>query len=256
VWAVPLLDGSTIEVVGSQFDGDLLGSEPLDVIESAADAAYRSVADTPVERTVHLSFGDFPAQVYMEQLFADHLIHAWDLAVAIGAAFEPDPDLVEACSTWFADQEDGYRAAGAIGQRTGEPGDGFAGLLVRFGRDPAWSPPDVTGTLNTVRAFNQALEQRDLATLAMLLSEDTYFDSTPAPDGEPHRGREDVISFWRAFIEANPEARFGTEEEIVAGDRAIVRWRYDWSATGHVRGVDLFRVANGQVAEKLSYVKG
>jgi hypothetical protein len=36
------------------------------------------------------------------------------------------------------------------------------------------------------------------------------------------------------------------------------QWRYDWSgaAPGHVRGVDLFRVQNGLVAEKVSYVKG
>jgi hypothetical protein len=38
-----------------------------------------------------------------------------------------------------------------------------------------------------------------------------------------------------------------------------VRWRYDWQregATGHVRGVDIFRVRQGKVAEKLSYAKG
>ena len=33
------------------------------------------------------------------------------------------------------------------------------------------------------------------------------------------------------------------------------RWRYEWDG-GHVRGVDVFRVRDGKVAEKLSYVKG
>jgi hypothetical protein len=32
-------------------------------------------------------------------------------------------------------------------------------------------------------------------------------------------------------------------------------WRYSW-ADGHVRGVDVIRVRDGKVAEKLSYVKG
>jgi ketosteroid isomerase-like protein len=47
---------------------------------------------------------------------------------------------------------------------------------------------------------------------------------------------------------------------IVTGDRAIVRWVHRWvredGRWGHVRGVDLFRVRDGRVAEKLSYVKG
>jgi hypothetical protein len=34
-----------------------------------------------------------------------------------------------------------------------------------------------------------------------------------------------------------------------------VRWRFDWGS-GHVRGIDLFKVRDGKVAEKLSYVKG
>jgi hypothetical protein len=51
-----------------------------------------------------------------------------------------------------------------------------------------------------------------------------------------------------------------TEEILAPGDRCIVRWRYDWRSDngppGHVRGVDIFRVRGGKVAEKLAYVKG
>ena len=36
-------------------------------------------------RTVHLSFGDFTAEEYAWQVLADHVVHSWDLAVAIGA---------------------------------------------------------------------------------------------------------------------------------------------------------------------------
>jgi hypothetical protein len=35
----------------------------------------------------------------------------------------------------------------------------------------------------------------------------------------------------------------------------VARWRYEWG-DGHVRGVDVFRVRDGLVAEKLAYVKG
>ncbi len=47
---------------------------------------------------------------------------------------------------------------------------------------------------------------------------------------------------------------------FVAEDRATVRWIYSWTDStgnaGHIRGVDVFRVRDGKVAEKLSYVKG
>jgi hypothetical protein len=42
---------------------------------------------------------------------------------------------------------------------------------------------------------------------------------------------------------------------VFSGDRAAVRWRFDWG-DGYIRGVDLFKVRDGKVAEKLSYVKG
>ena len=50
------------------------------------------------------------------------------------------------------------------------------------------------------------------------------------------------------------------EEAFAAGDRCLVRWLYRYTSAdgqkGHIRGVDLFRVRDGKVAEKLSYVKG
>ena len=37
-------------------------------------------------------------------------------------------------------------------------------------------------------------------------------------------------------------------------------WRYEWvdpqGQEGHIRGVDVYRLRDGLIAEKLSYVKG
>lgn len=56
------------------------------------------------------------------------------------------------------------------------------------------------------------------------------------------------------------EPLFETEESFVLGDRAVVRWKFSWlqpdGERGHVRGVDVLRLRDGKVAEKLSYVKG
>ncbi|HUL25727.1 MAG TPA: TIGR03086 family metal-binding protein [Streptosporangiaceae bacterium] len=137
LWAPPLFAGSTISEVGDRFDGDVLGPDPQQAWQ-AASAAALAAADAPgaMDRTVHLSFGDFPGREYALQLFADHLIHAWDLARAIGADERLDPALVDACSDWFAALEDAYRSAGAIAGRPAIPaGAGAqARLLAMFGR--------------------------------------------------------------------------------------------------------------------------
>ena len=136
-WTVPLMEGSTIAAVGDRYEGDLLGDEPRKAwAESSAEAVAAVQADGAIERMVDLSSGPTPAGEYVSQLFADHLIHAWDLARAIGADEQLDPELVDACAAWFASMEDLYRSIGAIGPRAGTaPGaDPQTTLLAAFGR--------------------------------------------------------------------------------------------------------------------------
>jgi uncharacterized protein (TIGR03086 family) len=141
-WVPPLLAGATIAEVGDRFEGDVLGDDP---VGTAAEAARESEAATAepgaLDRIVHLSFGDTPATEYVRQVLADHLVHSWDLAVAIGADARLDPEAVRACAEWFTEREDLYRRAGAVGDRVEVPET--AGeqdrLIAAFGRDPAWS---------------------------------------------------------------------------------------------------------------------
>ena len=136
-WTVPLMNGGTIAEVGDRYEGDLLGDDPKGAWADASAAAVRSVrADGALERTVHLSAGPTPATEYVNQLFADHLIHAWDLARAVGADERLDPELVEACAGWFVAMEPRYRAVGAIGDRpeVRPDADAQTRLLAAFGR--------------------------------------------------------------------------------------------------------------------------
>jgi ketosteroid isomerase-like protein len=111
-----------------------------------------------------------------------------------------------------------------------------------------------------VERFNAAFNRHDVDAIMAEMTEDCVFESTrPTPDGERFVGQLRVRAFWESFFQRSPQARFETEELIVAGDRCAVRWVYHWvrdGNAGHVRGVDLFRVRDGRVAEKLSYVKG
>jgi uncharacterized protein (TIGR03086 family) len=136
-WTAPLMAGSTIAEVGDRFEGDLLGDSPKAAWDESAEEATTAVqAPGALERIVDLSSGPTPAREYVMQLFADHLIHGWDLARAIGADERLDPELVDACAAWFASMEEHYRAAGAIGPRPELPAgaDRQTILLAAFGR--------------------------------------------------------------------------------------------------------------------------
>lgn len=109
--------------------------------------------------------------------------------------------------------------------------------------------------LETVTAFGEAWAAHDLDRALALTTDDCVFDATgPAPDGTRCAGREAVRAAWAPIFE-DVTSRFVPEETFTADDRVVQRWRYEWDG-GHVRGVDLFRVRDGLVAEKLSYVKG
>jgi uncharacterized protein (TIGR03086 family) len=136
LWTPPLMAGRTIEEVGDSIPSDPLGDDPLGAWRQASEAGLAAVDEVDLGTTVHLSFGDVPAEEYLSQLFADHLIHAWDLARATGQDERLDPALVEACAAWFAEREELYRQGGVIADRVEVEGDAQARLLGRFGRDP------------------------------------------------------------------------------------------------------------------------
>ena len=113
----------------------------------------------------------------------------------------------------------------------------------------------VQGTLEVVEAFGEAWADHDLDRAIGYLSADCVFDATgPAPDGSEHVGPDAIRIAWKPIFD-DTGSRFEAEETFVAGDRVVQRWRYSWDG-GHVRGVDLFMVRGGRIAEKRSYVKG
>jgi uncharacterized protein (TIGR03086 family) len=145
LWTVPLLEGRTIAEVGERFDGDVLGADPVVSVDTAAKAAVVAFEEPgAADRTVALSFGATPASEYAMQLIADHVIHGWDLAAATGADRRIDDGLVAVLTDWYAEREDLYRDAGIVSERPSVTATSAQDqLLVAFGRDPGWTPPDV-----------------------------------------------------------------------------------------------------------------
>ena len=136
-WVPPLMEGQTIDEVGSALDGDLLGDDPIGEWDSAAKAALSAVDDPgALQRIVHLSFGDFPGRMYIGQVLSDHVIHAWDLARAIGADEKLPPELVRFTYDELVPQFDLWRQAGAFGDKVEVPeeADLQTKLLAEAGR--------------------------------------------------------------------------------------------------------------------------
>jgi ketosteroid isomerase-like protein len=110
--------------------------------------------------------------------------------------------------------------------------------------------------LDVIARFNAAFDARDVDAVMALMTDDCAFETTaPGPDGVRHEGAQAVRAAWELFFASTPTTTFTVEDAFGAGDRAVQRCWFDWG-TGHVRGVDVFRVRDGRVAEKLSYVKG
>jgi predicted SnoaL-like aldol condensation-catalyzing enzyme len=110
--------------------------------------------------------------------------------------------------------------------------------------------------IRLVLEFNDAFNRHDVPGMMQRMSDDCLFENTyPAPDGTAYKGKEAVTRFWEEFFRDSPGAHIEIEEIFGMGNRCVMRWRYEWG-DGHVRGVDIFKVQEGLIAEKLSYVKG
>jgi ketosteroid isomerase-like protein len=115
-------------------------------------------------------------------------------------------------------------------------------------------------TIAAVERFNAAFNNHDVNSVMNAMTQDCVFENTnPAPDGRRVEGAADVRVFWENFFAANPDAHFEAEEIFAVNDRCVVRWVYRKNKDGkpwHLRGVDIFKIRDGKVAEKLAYVKG
>ena len=133
-------------------------------------------------------------------------------------------------------------------------------VLFPLSKEDSVNDQKSSSTIEVIKKFNEAFNNHDVDAVMALMTDDCIFENTrPAPDGERLEGAEKVRAYWIEFFKRSPEAHFEAEEIFSAEDRAVVRWIYRWvreGKKGHVRGVDIFKVRDGKVAEKFSYVKG
>ncbi len=110
--------------------------------------------------------------------------------------------------------------------------------------------------LATIEAFNEAFNLHDINAVMKLTTEDIVFENT---SGGHFEGQEAVRTVLTRAFELMSLGWFDIEEVFTAGDRCVVLWTYTFNRekpeVGQVRGLDVFSVRDGRVAEKYSYVK-
>jgi ketosteroid isomerase-like protein len=113
---------------------------------------------------------------------------------------------------------------------------------------------------SAIERYRDAVARHDIDAAVAAFTDDGLIDCTPAPDGERYKGAAEIRALFRQLFDSTDERTFETEELIIAGDRAVLRWCHRWvdasGRPGHVRGIELLRVRDGRIAEKLAYVKG
>lgn len=91
-----LLTGAPTDQVEALRDLDHLGEDPYDdFVTSAAECAASFRAPGALEAAVHHRHGDRYGAELLVMRIAEHALHGWDLATAIGQEASLDPPVVE-----------------------------------------------------------------------------------------------------------------------------------------------------------------
>ena len=139
-WVPDVLAGRTIDEVGDKFAGDLLGDHPKLNFASIVETAVLAVRafDDP-DRTVHLSYGDWPAREYLKHITSFRGLRTYDIAKLIGADTTLPPDLVQGLWDEIAPSAEEWRKLGVYGPAVAVAEDAPLQdrLLGLTGRQPA-----------------------------------------------------------------------------------------------------------------------
>lgn len=138
IWVPETLAGKTIEEVGDTFAGDLLGKNPQAAWGRIVDAAIAAVNACDLEKTVHLTYGDYPASEYLRHIISFRGLRAVDIARAIGVSDRLPEGLAGSMYDLFLPDVETWRAMGVFKAAVPVPdeADAQAKLLGMTGRQP------------------------------------------------------------------------------------------------------------------------
>lgn len=114
-WVPDVLAGKTKEEVGDVYER-LRTTKNIQAdfgkYNQRAIDAVREFKD--LDRTTHLSYGDFPAKDYLQHIISFRAFRSYDIAKLIGANTAMDPEFVQALMDEFSPVIEGYRQMGVF----------------------------------------------------------------------------------------------------------------------------------------------
>lgn len=122
-WIPDMIAGRTVDEVGVDahgrpLDNDLLANDPAGRFGELVDEAVQSVRELPESeldtRTVHYSYGDYPAREALWHAIVFRTTRAFDFARAIGADTTLPGDLVAAVWTIVEPHAEEWRSIGVF----------------------------------------------------------------------------------------------------------------------------------------------
>jgi uncharacterized protein (TIGR03086 family) len=121
-WVPDVLAGRTIDEIGDRYSGDLLGDDPVASYDRLNDLATAAVErDLDPDKTVHLSYGDFPVAVYLEHISTYRAFQAWLIPKHLGIDYSLPTALVDELWEQVLPQVEDWRTMGVFGPEVGVP---------------------------------------------------------------------------------------------------------------------------------------
>jgi hypothetical protein len=114
-WVADVLAGKTIEEVGKTYDY-LKDNDDVKVnYKKYNKQAINAVANfNNLDKTVHLSYGDYPAGEYILHIVSFRAFRSYDISKLIGADTKMDDDFVQGLIEHFTPVIEGYRQMGVF----------------------------------------------------------------------------------------------------------------------------------------------
>ena len=140
-WVPETLAGKTIAEVGTQYDGDVLGDNPKrswDNIVAKAVSAVEALSIVDMDKTTHLSYGDFPVKDYLWHITLFRTFRTVDIARFIHVDDSLTEDLVRGMWELVEPQATMLRNMGVFGPEVEVSKDAplYERLLGLSGRQP------------------------------------------------------------------------------------------------------------------------
>lgn len=141
-WVPDIVATKTMDAAGkTKFDGDLLGDDPkasfANYVEAAC-AAVQALSADDLDRTAHLSYGDFPVREYLQHISYFRGLRVYDLSRVIGIDTKMPANLVQGLWDMLSPHADEWRTMGVFPPEVKVPEDASLQdkLLGLTGRQP------------------------------------------------------------------------------------------------------------------------